>query len=129
MNAQLFVAVILDLKAAGKTILFSSHQMNAVEDICDEITILNKSKVVLQGSLGELKEKYASKNYLVHGVGRLRSNDLFKVIETNQTSWLIEPVAETKDVISYLNETINLHAFQKEEPSLTDIFIDSFNLG
>lgn len=129
VNAQLFVTVILDLKAAGKTILFSSHQMNAVEDICDEITILNKSKVVLQGSLGELKEKYESKNYLVHGVGKLRSNDLFKVIETNQTSWLIEPVAETKDVISYLNETISLQAFQKEEPSLTDIFIDSFNLG
>lgn len=129
VNAQLFVAVILDLKAAGKTILFSSHQMNAVEDICDEITILNKSKVVLQGSLGELKEKYESKNYLIHGVGKLRSNDLFKVIETNQTSWLIEPVAETKDVISYLNETISLQAFQKEEPSLTDIFIDSFNLG
>lgn len=129
VNAQLFVAVILDLKAAGKTILFSSHQMNAVEDICDEITILNKSKVVLQGSLSELKEKYASKNYLVHGVGKLRSNDLFKVIETNQTSWLIEPVAETKDVISYLNETISLQAFQKVEPSLTDIFIDSFNLG
>lgn len=129
VNAQLFVTVILDLKAEGKTILFSSHQMNAVEDICDEITILNKSKVVLQGSLGELKEKYESKNYLVHGVGKLRSNDLFKVIETNQTSWLIEPVAETKDVISYLNETISLQAFQKEEPSLTDIFIDSFNLG
>ena len=45
VNAQLFVSVILDLKKEGKTILFSSHQMNAVEDICDEIAILNLSLI------------------------------------------------------------------------------------
>ena len=86
VNAQLFVSVILDLKKEGKTILFSSHQMNAVEDICDEIAILNKSKVVLQGSLADLKEKYATANYQIVGEGHLESNKLFKVVDSAKDS-------------------------------------------
>jgi ABC-2 type transport system ATP-binding protein len=129
VNAKVFVSVILDLKAAGKTILFSSHQMEAVEDICDEIAILNKSKIVLQGTLEELKEKYATKKYVVEGVGRLLSNSLYKVIEQKQDYWLIEPLVDINKVIDYLNKNIELNSFRKEEPSLTDIFIDSFNLG
>lgn len=49
---------ILELKKEGKTIIFSSHRMDHIEELCDNITILEKGEVVLQGSLKDIKEKY-----------------------------------------------------------------------
>ncbi len=128
VNAQVLIDVILDLKKEGKTILFSSHQMEAVEEICDEITILNKAKIVLSGSLEELKRRYASANYLVVGKGELQSNKLLEVVDVTENGWVILPLVAVKEVITFLNETMELESFEKEEPSLTDIFISSFNL-
>ena len=102
--------------------------MDAVEEICDQITILNKSKIVLQGSLTELKSRYSTKNYIVNGKGELVSNDVLKVIKTHSKQWLIEPLKDIKVVIEHLNKQLELTSFQKEEPSLNEIFIKSFNL-
>ena len=128
VNAKTIIGIILELKAAGKTILFSSHQMDAVEEICDEIAILNKSKIVLQGSLEQLKQQFTTKNYLVTGKGSLKSNKYLIILETNSQSWLVQPLKETNILIDYLNNQIELMSFKKVEPSLTEIFIQSFNL-
>ena len=129
VNVRSWVAIILELKADGKTILFSSHQMDAVEEICDQIAILNNSKIVLQGSLEELKEQFASNNYSVRGKGKLQSNQYLKIVKVNNEGWVLEPLKSIKEMIDYLNNTIDLESFQKEEPSLNEIFIKSFNLG
>ncbi len=128
VNAKTIIGIILELKAAGKTILFSSHQMDAVEEICDEIAILNKSKIVLQGSLEQLKQQFTTNNYLVTGKGSLKSNKYLIILETNSQSWLVQPLKETNILIDYLNNQIELMSFKKVEPSLTEIFIQSFNL-
>jgi ABC-2 type transport system ATP-binding protein len=129
VSVQSMIAIILELKAEGKTILFSSHQMDAVEEICDEIAILNKSKIVLKGSLLQLKEKYGSDNYVLLGKGNLQSNQILQIIDQTNEGWVVKPLKEIKTVIEYLNKEIVLLAFYKEQPSLTDIFIKSFNLG
>lgn len=128
VNAQVLIDTILELKNRNKTIIFSSHQMSAVEDLCDEIAILNNSKIVLQGSLDALRNQYATNNYLVEGKGSLNSTKQYKVNQVSKSSWVIEPLTNIKDIISSINDQIEVNSFQKEEPSLTEIFINSFNL-
>src|SRR4029078_10498091 len=62
VNATLLKDVLLDLKKAGKTILFSTHRMDQVEKLCDSICLINKGNAVLQGDLKTIKSRYGKCN-------------------------------------------------------------------
>src|SRR4030095_10528956 len=59
VNVELLKEVVLELKATGKTIIFSTHQMSLAEEICDDICLLNRSRKVLEGSIREVKRSFS----------------------------------------------------------------------
>src|SRR5699024_11554951 len=62
---------IMDLKAQGTSIIFSSHQMERVEALCENLCILRKGKAVVQGNLTEIKRSFGMKNLIIHAEGDL----------------------------------------------------------
>ena len=63
INANLLKEEILELKKKGSTIIFSTHNMGSVEELCDHITLINKSKNILEGQIDDIKQKYKSNTY------------------------------------------------------------------
>ena len=66
VNADRLKQEILELKAAGHTIIFSTHNMSSVEEICDEIALINRSEVVLSGNVKEVRERFKSNTYILN---------------------------------------------------------------
>ncbi|MDL2282777.1 ABC transporter ATP-binding protein, partial [Parabacteroides sp. OttesenSCG-928-G06] len=66
INAEILKKEILELKQAGHTIIFSTHNMSSVEEICDDIALINRSEVVLSGKVSEVRERFKTNNYTLH---------------------------------------------------------------
>src|SRR5439155_18691815 len=69
VNVEVLKAVILELKAAGKTIIFSTHQMEVAEKICDDICLINRSRKVLDGSIRKVKRAFSRNAVALRLVG------------------------------------------------------------
>jgi ABC-2 type transport system ATP-binding protein len=129
VNVEMLKEAVLSLKENGTTIVFSSHQMHHVEEMCEHLCILHKGSPVVHGSLREIKRAFGKKNLVIHADFPL---DFLKnypgVSKTKLTMEGIhlqidgEPAAE-----KILKEIVNkgfIRKFALEEPSLNDIFIE-----
>lgn len=131
VNAQVITKEILELKEKGCTIIFSTHRMETVEDLCDHIALINKSKKIIDGSKKQVKDMYRSNTYVVVHRGALRLvSDHFKVVSQTQTDEdyfesVISAGQSTKpnDVIKELIEVTEVHRFAERIPSINEIFI------
>ncbi|WP_096200424.1 ABC transporter ATP-binding protein [Bacillus sp. FJAT-45350] len=129
VNVEMLKEAVLDLKEKGTTIVFSSHRMEHVEEMCEHLCIMHHGKPVVQGSLKAIKRSFGKKNLIIHADFPL---DVLKnysgVTKTKQTTQGIhlqiegEHVAETilKDIVG----KGFIRKFELEEPSLNDIFIE-----
>lgn len=132
VSVEEFKKVILKLKDEGKVIIFSSHRMDHVEMLCEDILILDKGNVVISGNLSKIKNEYSSKNLYVTGDIGNYTLDLIKNTEgvTNVS------ITEDKEiVIGVLSDEVtrkifnilkpfNITNFHTTSVSLNDIFID-----
>ena len=129
LNVELLKKIILDLKSAGRTIIFSTHQMEVAEQICDDICLLNRSRKVFEGSLREVKRSFGRNAValrMVGGDGVLKNQAL--VSATNDHADEVEALlAPGADIQTFLEELVKAGAriekFEMIEPSLHDIFI------
>jgi ABC-2 type transport system ATP-binding protein len=129
ISVALIEGLVLELKAAGKTIIFSTHGMEQAERICDDICLLNKSKKVLDGSLREVKSSFG-RNVIalrVDGAAEVL-NDKSLVSQLQRSSDEVEAVlAEGIDSQELLRRILatgaRISKFELVEPSLRDIFI------
>ena len=71
INTNLLKEIILEMKNKGKVVIFSTHLMEFAEKMCDVIAMIDKGKIILNGKLSELKEKYASRNISLNYNGNL----------------------------------------------------------
>lgn len=131
VNAEQLKQEILRLKDQGSTILFSTHNMESVEAICERITLINSARVVLEGSVTAIKQEHKKHLYEIEQVDRaatLPTNDaLYSIEQTTRNStliWLNDGVA-SRDVISWLNEHVQLAGFHELLPSMNEIFIET----
>lgn len=130
VNVELIKEIILELKAAGKTIIFSTHQMEVAEKICDDICLINRSRKILEGSIREVKRGFSRNAValrLVGGETVLEDRALISKMQRNSDG--IEVLlAEGATAQSLLKELIAAEAtierFEMIEPSLHDIFIE-----
>ncbi|HWA35105.1 MAG TPA: ATP-binding cassette domain-containing protein, partial [Cyclobacteriaceae bacterium] len=131
VNAQLITKEILELKHKGSTIIFSTHRMETVEDLCDHIALINKSKKILEGTKKQVKNQYKSNTFLVEHRGAFSlSGSRFELadqhaLEDNFLSSTIR-VSGAESPNELLGELIKLtevHAFQEKIPSMSEIFI------
>ena len=81
INSETLKEVIIDLKQQGKTILFSTHRMESVEELCEDIALINKSNKILDGNLYDIKTKFKSNIYEV-GVNASNPDSLNKELES-----------------------------------------------
>lgn len=131
INANLLKDEILELKQRGTSIIFSTHRMESVEELCDNIALINKSKVVLHGEKKEVKNRFKDNSYSVEYTGNLQDeNGLFEVINTHtledgiMKSYIRNiqnmPVNQ---LVSQLMNQIELKSFNENIPSFNEIFI------
>lgn len=132
VNAQLITENILELKAKGATIIFSTHRMETVESLCDDIALINKSKKILEGSKKQVKEQYRSNTFIVEHKGNhlnlapeKYSIVAQKPIEDNlfASSIQITDGSGGNQLIRLLVDQTEIHSFQEKLPTMADIFI------
>lgn len=132
VNQIVIKDMIRELKTSGKTIIFSTHQMEQAEKLCDQICLINKGRVVLYGDLGEVKRNYGDKTIHMEFEGdstRLRSLDNIANME------LYENYAEIKtregigrhEFLRQAVALVDVTKFSVEEASLNSIFISAVN--
>jgi len=129
INTELMKEIVLDLKRRGKSIIFSTHQMEVAEKICDDICLINRSQKVLEGSLRELKSSFGRNAVAIRcegGDGVLDDPSLVsKVVRhADETQALLAPGANAQTLLHRLIESgATIGKFEMVEPSLNDIFI------
>ena len=128
VNAQLLKDVVKEEIKKGKIVLFSSHQMNYIEEFCDEIAILNGGTVVLKGSLNEIKHNYPRDRLVIRSAAAGRIMEDFRGRCARQEDGaLILTLAspgEKQNTMKVLTETYNVDEIKVFEPSLNDIFVE-----
>jgi ABC-2 type transport system ATP-binding protein len=129
VNVELLKKVVLELKASGKTIIFSTHQMEVAEEICDDICLINRSRKILEGSIREVKRSFGRNSVALRfegDEGVLNDRALVADI-TRSADEIVVLLAEGADAQLLLKRLIESGAvvskFEMIEPSLNKIFI------
>ena len=129
VNANLIRDEIHRLAAAGATIIFSTHRMEQVEEICDHILLVNKGRKVLDGTVKEVKQRYKENLFLLEfekPCEIVPSPNLFETIRQSPESLVVRigPGRTPNELLQhFLNEKAPLTGFRELLPSLNDIFI------
>ncbi len=128
LNQVLLKEIIQEKSNEGKTILFSTHQMEQVERLCNNICLINKGEIILNGNLEDIR-KENSKNYVnVRYTGELDSEKIklfFKSIKFNKSKFSGELVKPCREMLQWLNQSVQVELFEMQTPTLEKIFIDS----
>lgn len=132
VNAELLKREILKLKEEGHTIIFSTHNMASVEEICDHIALINHSKVVLQGAVSDVRSRYKSNQYelTVQSGSTLPESDAFEVVslqavDTRTVSYKLRKLTSisNSEMLSLIGAQAEILQFSECIPSMNDIFI------
>jgi ABC-2 type transport system ATP-binding protein len=130
INANLLKNEILELKANGTTIIFSTHRMESVEEMCDHIALINKGKVILDGPVAEIQQTYKHHHYEVAFQGSLPElgsfSEAFPVVRQNDTH-IVFQLQQGQTANELLRSLIavgtDIHGLREILPSVSDIFI------
>jgi len=133
VNAELLKNEILELKARGKTIILSTHNMESVESLCDEISLINKAHVVLQGNVSEIRSGYKKNTFIlkVAGVEFIADSSLYSVInkvdEKDSVTLHIQKAENVSnaDLLKNIVDKYEIISFEEELPTMNDIFIQT----
>jgi ABC-2 type transport system ATP-binding protein len=129
VNQILLKDVLLELRQQNIAIIFSTHQMEQVERMCDNICLINKGKQVLSGELREIKQRYGTNSVHLEyeGDGEFLKNFGFvhrANVYQNYAELELTDISKTSELLAYLNNKIILRKFEVVEPSLNSIFIN-----
>ena len=128
VNADLLKREILELRDNGATIIFSTHNMVTVEDLCENISLVDNAKIVLQGNVSEIRASHATNTYLVKTKKELEMNG-FELIESQLKNGVYESklkktIEDTNNnLLEKLIKQTELISFDEILPSMNDIFI------
>ena len=131
INANLIKKNLLRLKDEGKTIIFSTHRMESVDELCDNLAMINKSKKILSGRINDIKSNYKSDTYKLRHSNKLDSSSKqFSIINSNivfeniydSEIKLLKKTSSNSVLKSLLNK-IEILEFKQKVPNMNDIFI------
>lgn len=132
INAAIIRKEILNLSQEGTTIIFSTHRMESVEEICDHIALINNSQTILEGPIDKVKKSFTDNTYeITLSNGQIKENPLFTVTkeEGNTYTICINEGITQKYVIQEIVKTSDILSFNKKNPSMEEIFIKAVNNG
>jgi ABC-2 type transport system ATP-binding protein len=133
INTNLIKDEIYQLKENGASILFSTHRMEQVEELCDRIVLINKGKIILEGPVDQIKNTYKEYLYkikLEDSGSQIKSNELFNVYSQSDKELIVKinDKSNPNDVLKYLiDQDIQVRHFNEILPSLNEIFIKKVN--
>lgn len=129
VNANLIKDEILRLRENGTTVIFSTHRMESVEELCDHIALINKSQKILDGRKSDIKNAYKEGVYQLRYKGMLHAEG-FEILETKPAEdMLTEAVVKVagsgqpNDLLRALIGQVEIHSFVEKVPSINEIFI------
>ncbi len=130
INSELLKQVILELKSNGKTIIFSTHRMEQVEQMCDDIVLYNEGRTILEGKVQDIKRSFGKKTVVLEFDGDASFLDnLTGVHFNNRSNRFVEFTPENESLIRPILEqamaSVDVHRFERVYPSLHEIFIES----
>lgn len=128
VNVELLKATVKELRDEGTSILFSTHRMEHVEELCRNITILDRSKTVLQGNLTEIKKRYPREEVILNTSTQVTGLEQIAGVtgvERKERGYLIRisDVAAAKTILRTAMEQSEVEHFEIKEPTLNQIFI------
>ncbi|MEM9857725.1 MAG: ATP-binding cassette domain-containing protein [Bacteroidota bacterium] len=139
VNANLIKDEILELREKGSTIIFSTHRMESVEELCDHIALINQSKKILEGTKKEIKDSYRSNTFLVDHKGAVNGSlgsnfELLghEILEDEMHQSIIQikdPSLSPNDLLQNLISNTEVHSFVEKVPSINEIFISKVEGG
>jgi len=131
VNANIIKNEILFLRERGATIIFSTHNMSSVEELCDNITLINKARTILEGSVSQIRKEWAGNEYemVFSGEVKVPVNGLYDILEQNsengKTILRISTKGEisSNEILQTLMKSGNIISFNPALPSMNEIFI------
>ncbi|MCX4259207.1 MAG: ATP-binding cassette domain-containing protein [Muribaculaceae bacterium] len=142
INANLLKEEILRLRDAGSTVIFSTHNMESVEKVCDHITLINRSHNILTGSVADIRNEAGKgrlsisfrgpDNGLVQALTPLAEQDSMHRFETScpdvtRLRLKMQPGIKISQIIDTANRLVEIESFNRDLPSMDEIFIDAVN--
>lgn len=139
INANILKNEILRLRDKGATVIFSTHNMGSVETLCDDITLINKSKNILTGNVEEIRKSLGANRYrieiegvapmLIDALGDRLVEQSTEITGNNRATVTLKlrPDVSRRELISIANETVGIHSFSPALPSMDEIFISTVN--
>jgi len=129
INTKLLKDVMLELRDGGKTIVFSTHRMEQVEMICDDICLINKGEAVLRGRLQDIKKEYGKNSIVLEYEGSidfLKGNPgIEKIDDYGRAAEIrLKETADPQEILKILAGRVRVGKFEIQEPSLNTIFIE-----
>lgn len=130
INQELLKSEIRELHQQGKTILFSTHNMASVEEVCDSMVLINKGQILLQGKIDDIKRQFTKNLYIIEfrePTIEFTSNDDFEIIEQNKSQFKIK-IKDGKtpnDLLLYASRFGTITRFEELLPTLNEIFIST----
>ncbi|WP_131536901.1 ABC transporter ATP-binding protein [Pedobacter nototheniae] len=133
VNADLIKNEILELNKQGTTFIFSTHRMESVEELCDNIALIDKSKKVLDGAVDDIKASYRNNTYVIEYAGEssFESNWMFEILnseslkEGKKIKFKLKDAYTVNDVLGTMLPKVKINHLAEVIPSMNDIFIES----
>ena len=128
VNAEIVTQEILELNRKGATIIFSTHRMESVEQLCDSIALINRSHKILEGKVKDIKNSYRDNTFHLRYKGNFPAEQaglfsLLKPADGEQVTLKIAESKTTNDLLAYLMPSIQILELREQVPSIHDIFI------
>ena len=127
INSEIIKQEVLRLKEQGTTIILSTHRMESVEELCDDIALINAGQCILYGQVTQIKEKYKKDIYKIEYRGTLKTHVGFNVLENDNNIAFIKATQKqsSNQLLSQLIKQVDVVSFKEKLPSINDIFIQS----
>ena len=130
INSEIIKNEIILLKKSGSTIILSTHRMESVEELCDDIALINSGQCILEGSINEIKNNFKEHIFEVKFEGTIQNEiqhfDTL-VIESGYGIFKAKNKENTHTLIKQIVEQVNVTSFNEKLPTINDVFIQSVN--
>jgi ABC-2 type transport system ATP-binding protein len=131
INANLIRDEILELRKNGATILFSTHRMETVEELCDYIALIDKAEKILEGPKKDIKETFRSNTFVIeHKKSIVQNGYPFTILsedtidgENSRTTVKLNAGMNANQLLSELIKQVEIHSFVEKVPTMNEIFI------
>lgn len=128
VNADLLKREILELRDQGATIIFSTHNMDSVEELCENISLVNKSKIVLQGNVAEIRASHASDSLFVRTADAVALDNCTVISQTDKNGVFETTLKKSSDksnneILQEIMSQTQIYTFEELLPTMNDIFI------